>query len=181
MRNDKLSSLVSGFGKIKFWVDKILAIFLIAIMGIMTLLVTYQVVIRYVFDSPSAFSEVGSRYLFIWLILFGSAYVFGLREHMAITFVKEKFSKRTRIIVEMFIELITVVFAYTVMITGGYSSAVRQMWQLDSALQIPMGVIYAAIPISGALMFFYFMFHEVNFIHQLADLKKEQSEERGDS
>jgi len=179
MPNNKLNRLVSVFQKLKFGIDKILSIFLIALMGLMTLLVTYQVIVRYVFDNPSAFSEVASRYLFIWMILFGSAYVFGLREHMAITFIKDKFNKKKRIIVEMFIELIVVIFAYTVMITGGYNGAVRQMWQLDSSLQIPIGVIYIAIPASGAIMLFYFICHEVGFVKQLADLKHDQSQQRG--
>ncbi|WED26304.1 TRAP transporter small permease [Vibrio sp. DW001] len=179
MRNDKFNGLFLGLRKVKFGIDKVLSVFLISIMGIMTLLVTYQVVVRYIFDNPSAFSEVASRYLFIWLVLFGGAYVFGLREHMAITFIKDKFNKKLRIIVEMVIELIVVVFAYTVMVSGGYSSSVRQMWQMDSALQIPMGVIYAAIPISGTIMLFYFLCHEVTFINELIDLNNEQSEERG--
>ena len=62
---------------LKSWVDKIISSACILIVGAMTILVTYQVVARYLFNSPSAVSEVLSRYLFIWLVLFGSAYVFG--------------------------------------------------------------------------------------------------------
>lgn len=162
-------------GKLKSWVDKILSLSLIAIVGSMTLLVTYQVVARYVFNSPSAISEVLSRYLFIWLILLGSAYVFGLREHMAITFVKDKFAPKFRTCVEMFIELVTVTFAIFIMVMGGYSSSVRQMMQLDSALQIPMGAIYAAIPICGALMIFYFVYNETKLINELLSEPAEQT------
>ncbi len=155
----------------KLWVDKCVAAILIAIVAAMTVLVTYQVVVRYLFNSPSAVSEVLSRYLFIWLILFGSAYVFGLREHMAINFIKDKFPDALRIVVEMFIELVTLVFAVAIMVIGGYSTAVRQMWQLDSALQIPMGTIYSAIPISGALIIFYFIYNELCLMSRLSALK----------
>lgn len=157
---------------LKSWVDKIVSSICIAVVGAMTILVTYQVVARYLFNSPSAISEVLSRYLFIWLILFGSAYVFGLREHMAITFIKDKFSEKTKVCIEMFTEFATVVFALSIMIFGGYSSAVRQMWQLDSALQIPMGTIYAAIPISGGLMVFYFLYNELRLFNRLQQLKR---------
>ena len=171
-----LSHLLSGMTFLKQWIDKILSLFLITIVGTMTVLVTYQVASRYLFNSPSAVSEVLSRYLFIWLILFGSAYVFGLREHMAINFIKDKFNKKLRLLTEMFIELVTVTFAYTIMIIGGYNSAVRQMWQLDSALQIPMGVIYSAIPIAGGLIFFYFIYNELSLIHQLRTLNRQSSQ-----
>ena len=59
--------------RIKTRVDQVSALLCIVIVGSMTLLVTYQVVARYLFNSPSAVSEVLSRYLFIWLVLIGGA------------------------------------------------------------------------------------------------------------
>ncbi|HFQ4903033.1 TPA: TRAP transporter small permease [Vibrio vulnificus] len=162
--------VVRAVDGLKYWVDKLLSSICIVIVGAMTLLVTYQVVVRYLFNSPSAVSEVLSRYLFIWLILFGAAYVFGLKEHMSITFIKQKFNEKIQILLEMLIELTTVTFALSIMIFGGYNSSVRQMWQLDSALQIPMGVIYAAIPISGVLMVFYFFYNQMHLVLRLKQL-----------
>lgn len=170
MSEQQKHGLIAQVDTLKHWVDKLLSWICIAIVASMTLLVTYQVVVRYLFNSPSAVSEVLSRYLFIWLILFGAAYVFGLKEHMAINFVKQKFAEKTQIVLEMLIELVTVVFAISIMIIGGYNSSVRQMWQMDSALQIPMGVIYAAIPISGALMVFYFLYNEMHLSIRLKQL-----------
>ncbi len=165
------SGLFRLVSAVKRVLDKVVSWFCIAIVATMTILVTYQVVVRYVFNDPSAVSEVLSRYLFIWLVLFGGAYVFGLKEHMAILFVKEKFSPKVQIILEAFIELVVVAFAGAIMIFGGYSSATRQMWQLDSALQIPMGTIYAAIPISGALMVFYFIHNELQLVERWKQLR----------
>lgn len=170
MSEQQKSRFISRVDTLKSWVDKLLSSLCIVIVALMTILVTYQVVVRYLFNSPSMVSEVLSRYLFIWLILFGSAYVFGLKEHMAINFVKQKFTEKTQIILDMFIELVTVVFALSIMIVGGYNSSVRQMWQLDSALQIPVGVIYTAIPISGILMVFYFLYNEMHLSIQFKQL-----------
>lgn len=47
--------------------DKILEVACILIFGIMTILVVYQVVTRYVFQSPSSWSESVVTYGFIWL------------------------------------------------------------------------------------------------------------------
>ena len=41
----------------------------IGIFALMVLLVTFQVFVRYVLNSPSAFSETLTRYLFVWLVL----------------------------------------------------------------------------------------------------------------
>ena len=60
---------------IKNILNKIIEIFCIAIMGIMTILVTWQVITRYFFNNPSVVTEQTSQYLFVWLVMYGSAYV----------------------------------------------------------------------------------------------------------
>ena len=76
--------------------DKILEVACILIFGIMTIFVVYQVVTRYVFQSPSSWSESVVTYGFIWLAMLGGAYVFGKRDHMAMTFVLDKFHGRVK-------------------------------------------------------------------------------------
>ena len=65
---------------IKKAVDKVMEWSCILILIVMTVLVTYQVITRYFFNRPSAISETAAQYLFVWMVMFGSAYVFGLRE-----------------------------------------------------------------------------------------------------
>ena len=89
------------FDKIKFIVDKILEVLGTATLGVMTVLVCYQVIARYVFNAPSAISEALSQYLFVWMIMFGSAYVYGSREHLAIDILKDRFSPKMYMIVEV--------------------------------------------------------------------------------
>lgn len=132
--------------------DKILEVACILIFGIMTILVVYQVVTRYVFQSPSSWSESVVTYGFIWLAMLGGAYVFGKRDHMAMTFVLDKFHGRVKTIIEMINELIIVLFGIGVLLIGGYAGAMKQMTQADSILPITMGVIYIAIPIAGVAM-----------------------------
>ena len=95
--------------------DKILEVACILIFGIMTILVVYQVVTRYVFQSPSSWSESVVTYGFIWLAMLGGAYVFGKRDHMAMTFVLDKFHGRVKTIIEMINELIIVLFGIGVL------------------------------------------------------------------
>lgn len=156
----------------KKYVDKVVEWLCILLLGIMTVLVTYQVITRYFFNAPSAISEVLAKYLFVWLVLLCGAYVFGLREHMNIGFVRDKFPPRARIGLEMFGELIIALFALGVMLYGGAQSAIKQMIQLDSALQIPMGIIYVIVPVSGLLMLFYFVYNEMLLAKQLSTIGK---------
>lgn len=139
--------------------NKIIEIFCIVLMAFMTILVTWQVITRYVFNNPSAVTEQLCQYLFIWLVLFGSAYIFGKREHMQITFIKEKLPNKLGKICDLLQETIIFIFTFGVLVIGGYLSAVKQMVQFDAALQIPIGIVYAAIPLSGVFILFYSIYN----------------------
>lgn len=155
--------------QLKKVMDKIIELFCISIMSIMTVLVTYQVITRYFFNKPSAVSESLSRYLFIWLVLFGSAYVFGRREHMNIVFIKDAFPFRLKILLEMLSELVIASFASLIMLYGGYKGALRQMIQIDSALPISIGIIYSAIPITAIFMIFYSVYNLYELFKKLKE------------
>ena len=71
------------------------------LLAVMTILVTFQVVVRYFFNSPTAYTESLSKYMFVWMVMYGSASVFGLREHMNIGFVRDHMPPKTRVAVEM--------------------------------------------------------------------------------
>jgi len=139
--------------------NKIIEIFCIVLMTFMTILVTWQVITRYVFNNPSAVTEQLCQYLFIWLVLFGSAYIFGKREHMQITFIKEKLPNKLGKICDLLQEIIIFIFTSGVLVIGGYLSVVKQMVQFDAALQIPIGIVYAAIPLSGVFILFYSIYN----------------------
>ncbi|WP_163468704.1 TRAP transporter small permease [Fusobacterium sp. IOR10] len=145
--------------KTKYILDKIIEMYCIAIMGLMTILVTWQVFIRYIFNKPNAYTEQISQYLFVWLVLYGSAYVFGKREHMQISFLRDKSPKWLKNKIDIFQEIIIMIFTFTVMVYGGYYSSLTQMNQVDAALQIPIGIIYSAIPISGLFVIFYSVYN----------------------
>lgn len=153
--------------KVRKIIDKVLEAASILILGIMTVLVVYQVVTRYIFNSPSSWSEAVVTYGFIWLAMLCGAYVFGKRDHMAMTFILDKFQGKGKVIVEMINELLILMFAVGVLLVGGYFGALKQMTQADSILPISMGVIYVAIPIAGICMLFYFVCNEWDLIQKL--------------
>lgn len=139
--------------------DKILGWLCIIIFSFMVLMATYQVIVRYVFSNPSALSETLTKYAFVWLILYSSAYVFGQRDHISINFVKDKQKESTKRFLNIFIELIVIIFACLVMVYGGIRVSSMNLLQFDSILNIPTGYIYSAIPISGILIIIYSIYN----------------------
>lgn len=135
--------------KLRSGLDKVTELSSIIIFAVMVLLVAFQVFVRYVLNNPSAFSEALTRYLFVWLVLVTATYAFGKREHMCISFLKEKAPMHMQHKINMAIEALSMVFAGLVMVYGGIRIAAMQMVQLDSVLKIPTGLIYSIIPICG--------------------------------
>lgn len=163
--------------KVRKVTDKILEAVSIFILGIMTVLVVYQVVTRYVFNSPSSWSEAVVTYGFIWLAMLCGAYVFGKRDHMAMTFILDKFKGKAKVAVEMINEFLILLFAVGVLLVGGYFGALKQMTQADSILPISMGVIYIAIPAAGICMLIYFICNEWDLVQRLKGMKEKEKEE----
>ena len=141
--------------KLKQMIDKAVEWFSIALVIVMVLLVLWQVIARYLLNSPSIFSEALTRYLFVWLVLITSTYAFGSREHMYISALNDRLRGKIRTVVNILIEVLTILFAACVMVFGGSIITRMQMVSLDSSLHIPMGVVYAVIPVCGVITVFY--------------------------
>ncbi|MCI9582558.1 TRAP transporter small permease [Clostridiaceae bacterium] len=118
----------------------------------MVLIGTYQIVTRFVFRSPSTVSEELLTYSFTWMALLAAAYVFGKMDHMRMGFLADKFSREGRRILSIAAEILILLLAGSVMIYGGFSIMKLTMTQSTASLGIPMGVVYAVIPIAGILI-----------------------------
>ncbi len=145
--------------KIKFVIDKIFEVISTVILGIMTILVVYQVVTRYAFSAPSAYSEILSQYLFVWMIMFGSAYVYGSREHLTIDILKDKFPPKMNMIVDICTNIALFAFILVICVWGGYLYTMKSAPQVDAQLGISKAILYCSLPITGVATLFYSVYN----------------------
>ncbi len=138
-------------------IDSLLGGALITIMTVMVLNVLWQVFTRFVMGSPSSFTDELARYLMIWIGILGAAYVSGKNGHVAIAVLPQKSSTQTQQKLSLLVKGLVILFALSVMVIGGsrlvYVTFVLE--QLSPALQIPLGVVYLVIPLSGLLIVYY--------------------------
>jgi TRAP-type C4-dicarboxylate transport system permease small subunit len=126
--------------------------------GLMLLLVgffvLYEVVCRYVFQSPTLWVMDYSIYFVMWAVLLGSAYTMRTRGHVLVDVVITKVSPENRRIVQIGIHVIILAFALTITAAGTYSCVrAYQMKELTmSALYIPLYYPMSSIPVGFALM-----------------------------
>ncbi len=122
----------------------------VLLLVVMLLSVGLQIIMRYGFNAPLVWSEELARFTMVWLALLASAIVMRRGQHIAMTGIlpiPEKFSHLVRGIV-----VLASVLVLSVLVIHGWELAERTMRQRSSGLGLPMGYMYAAIPVSCFLM-----------------------------
>ncbi len=145
-------------------IDNLLGGALITIMSVMVLNVLWQVFTRFVMGSPSSFTDELARYLMIWIGILGAAYVSGKNGHVAIAVLPQNFSRQNQHKLSILVKGVIILFALSVMVIGGSRLVyvTYALEQLSPALQIPLGVVYLVIPISGLLIVYYKIIDIIN-------------------
>ncbi len=132
---------------------------LVAIMALLVVDVLWQVFTRFVLNNPSSYTEEIARYLMIWVGLLGAGYAAGKKMHVAVDLLPRKLTGRSARSLAVAIHTCTLLFALAVLVGGG----TRLVWtmlylgQTSAGLQIPLGYVYLAVPLSGLLITFYTM------------------------
>ena len=152
--------------RVRVFINTVLEWTLIFLMSFLVLDVLWQVISRYVMISPSSYTDELAGYLLIWVGLLGAAYVAGKREHLAIDLLLQKSSEERKFKLEMIIGVFIILFAITVMVIGGLWLVFTRFFLSvkSAALNIPLGVIYLVLPISGLLITYFNIDNMYNMI-----------------
>lgn len=143
--------------RVKPVVERALAALLVVLMAAAVANVLWQVASRFVLGSPSSFTDELARYLLVWIGLLGAAHAAGQRLHLAVDVLPARLGGRRREALGVLAQACAALFAVAALVVGG-SRLVALTWELDqrsAALGIPLGVVYAALPVSGALIAFH--------------------------
>ena len=85
--------LYSKFLDLLEWVEKVI---LAVSVFVMVIIMVYQVILRYVFSNPNAWSEELARYLFILNVMLAAAIAVRRNSHMQIDILINLFSERVK-------------------------------------------------------------------------------------
>lgn len=113
--------------------------------------VLLQVLMRYLFAQPNPWSEEVSRFCFIWLSLLGASLAVEHRAHFRFEQVTKKLAPRARRVVEAGARMAVLIFSL-LLIGTGIALIDLTAGERSPALNLPIALVYAAAPVSGALM-----------------------------
>lgn len=172
---------MKALGKIKFVIDKFSEIVCVLILALMTCMVSYQVFARFILHNPNAITQTLSQYLFVWLIMFGSAYVFGVREHLTIDLLRDKFSPKMELVTEIACNIVLAIFILLVCIYGGWNYTRGQVLSIDPALLISKSILYISQPITGVFTLFYCVYNTLLAFGKYKGTVEENNDGSGNS
>ncbi|MEX0609216.1 MAG: TRAP transporter small permease [Balneolaceae bacterium] len=137
--------------------NRYLEYFLVTLMAVMLISVCWQVITRYFLEASSSFTDELARYVLIWIGMLGAAYASGKNLHLAIDLFPSKLKGKSHDHLNIFINLLIIVFAVTTMILGGLWLVyiTYSLGQVSAAMQIPLAYVYSILPISGLLIVIY--------------------------
>ena len=128
------------------------------LIGFMIALVNLSVVFRYLLNRPFSFTEEVVLLCMVWVCFLGAAIATKDREHIVIDLVLALVPKSVARAMEVVTTLVTVGLL-AILAWQGYILVDRTLFMQTTALQIPVGFMYSAIPISSVLMIVYNLRH----------------------
>ena len=122
----------------------------IAILAAMAVMVFANVALRFLTDHSIVWVEEVSRYLMIWLTFLGAGLVLRYGGHIGIDTLQNAFPRHAVVIRVAIYALLLVFFA--IMLWLGSRYAMLTWGQTTPVMQIPIGVVYLAIPFGFGLL-----------------------------
>lgn len=137
---------------LRFLNDHLEEYLLVFLMVVEVVVVFAQVVTRYVFHSPLAWSEELARYMFIWLVWIGAAYATKMRKNIIIDVVASKFKGATKLISEIInFVLFVALMLFMLWTTSTVMMQVYESNSIGTGTHLPMWIVWLSLPLSMAL------------------------------
>lgn len=142
---------MKAYSKFLDGLEMVEKVILTVTMTIMTAVMAYQVILRYVFSSANAWSEELTRYLFIFNVMVAAAIAIRRNAHLQIDILLNLMSEKAKHIFTIIATLAGMVFLgfllYSSIRVCGYT-----VNNTSAGLGISMAIPYAAVPAGTILM-----------------------------
>lgn len=121
------------------------------ILAIMAGAVFLQVVLRYAgWAGIDGLDEV-PRYLFVWLVMLGAAAAMHRGEHTLLSYFRDRLGPRGRDFAIILVNAAGITF-FAYLIKVSFVLVPNAQFQTSAGLGLPLGYVYAAVPVGSALI-----------------------------
>lgn len=141
---------------------------------LMGLIISYEVVCRYVFNSPTRWTQEVSIYLFMWTMLAASSYTLQVGKHVRVDLLIEHMQPRTRTIFEIITGVIGMIYCAIISVQAYEMLQMSIKYEKLSAtlLRVPLWIPQSALLIGFVLLTFQFLLIVLKSVMEARDCPK---------
>lgn len=141
------ASTRSGKKQLERWADFIGA----GIFAVLFLSLVAQVLLRFVFSAPAAWTEELATIAYVWVIFWGTAFSVPLAAHVAVDFIVPRFAPPVRrVLYALGLAALALCFLWTL---PGIADYLRfMMRERTPVLDLPFGLVYAIFLAAAAMI-----------------------------
>ena len=142
--------------KASYAVDRFCRSTAVGFLVVMLILVLFQVIARYIFRSVPVWTEEAARYCMVWGGLLGATVAFRADADPRLI-LPPKAGPRWKILVASWLRGLAVVVFLGPVLYHADRFLARTMHRTSEALEVPMGWITLAVPVSIVIIFFHLL------------------------
>jgi TRAP-type C4-dicarboxylate transport system permease small subunit len=122
-----------------------------ALLGLMLIVMCWQVLTRYIVGAPSEWSEEASRYLYVYVVFLGTSAAISTRSHVSIAYFSDLLPPPARLAMSLAVDVLIVAFL-VVMVWWGWKATLRNLDIPLSVTQVSYAWVYVIVPVTSAIM-----------------------------
>lgn len=146
----KLTALCACIDSVNIWAGKLSSY----VIGIVVLMMSYEVVSRYIFNAPTIWSGELCQYGLCFATMLGGGYTLLVDKHIRVDIIYRKFNFKRRAVIEMATWWIVIVFLLVLIWKGGELAIDAYLGNEKSMtfMEVPMYYSLALVPIGASLL-----------------------------
>ncbi|WP_019120760.1 TRAP transporter small permease [Brevibacillus massiliensis] len=132
-------------------INRGILILLGVLLGIMSVIIIFQIFSRFFLGLPLSWSEELARIIMAYAVFMGAGLALRHQQMIAVEFLAERLPRQKRRILKMIIHVVAIIF-FVLLLVKGLDMMEKVHTQRLAALQLPMSVAYASIPVGSVLL-----------------------------
>lgn len=136
---------------------------------ILGIIVCYEVIVRYILNSPTIWVGEVSGYLLIWISMMAVIVSLDKDKHIVVDLVFTHFSPRVKTILNIFTSFLMLAFCGLMMVEGSryFLESYRMGWKHYGNLYLPMSYTRSAVPLAGLFIALLLILKIYDYAHRL--------------
>jgi len=166
-----MRSFLNGMSTVIRILARIQSLAAVVMLGIIITVVSLNILLRYVFDNPIAWTEELALFLFVWIVFLGASVAAARKRHVLVDLLINRLPFKIRHGLQALISVMIIAFLVYV-ISGGFRVLEVTMGQYSVSLRIEKHLYYLPVVLASAYMILVYLLDLIVSVYSMATGKQ---------